>query len=65
MPAVRKSLLNLSQPVEYSSRYSRPTGTVLFGRGAGDCPEADVGKSVTDVNANATEAVMNARGIDT
>ncbi len=30
-----------------------------------DCPEAEVVKNVTDVNANATEALMNARRIDT
>jgi hypothetical protein len=41
------------------------TATVLFGRSAGDCPEAEVVKNVTDVNANATEILMNARGIDT
>jgi hypothetical protein len=41
------------------------TATVLFGRAAGDCPEAEVVKNVADVNANATEALVNARGIDT
>ena len=40
-------------------------GAVLFGGGAGDCPEAEVGKNATDINANATEALVNARGIDT
>ena len=44
---------------------SSETATVLFGWAAGDCPEAEVVKNVTDVNANATEALMNARGIDT
>ena len=44
---------------------SSETATVLVGWAAGDCPEAEVGKNVTDVNANATEALMNARGIDT
>jgi hypothetical protein len=29
------------------------------------CPEAEVGKNVTDVNAEATAALMNARGTDT
>jgi hypothetical protein len=41
------------------------TATVLFGRAAGGCPEAEVVKNVADVNANATEALLNARGIDT
>jgi hypothetical protein len=41
------------------------TATVLLGRESVDCPEAEVVKNVTDVNANATEALMNARGIDT
>ena len=39
--------------------------TVLSGGAAGDCPEAEVVRNITDVNANATEALMNARGIDT
>ena len=39
--------------------------TVLFGGAAGACPEAEVVKNVADVNANATEALLNARGIDT
>jgi hypothetical protein len=38
---------------------------VLLGGESGDCPEAEVVKNVTDVNTNATEALMNARGIDT
>jgi hypothetical protein len=38
---------------------------MLFGRGAGDCPEAEVVKNVTDANANAAEALRNTRGIDT
>jgi hypothetical protein len=37
----------------------------VAGGGAGDCPDAEVGKSATEVNANATEALANARGIDT
>jgi len=37
----------------------------LFGGAAGACPEAEVVKNVADVNANASEALMNARGIDT
>jgi hypothetical protein len=41
------------------------TATVLFGGDAADCPEAEVAKNVTDVNASAAEALMNARGIDT
>jgi hypothetical protein len=41
------------------------TATVLFGRAAGGCPQAEVVKNVADVNANATEALLNARGIDT
>ena len=42
-----------------------PSAAVLSGGAAGDCPEADVVRNVTDVNANASEALMNARGIDT
>jgi hypothetical protein len=41
------------------------TATVLFGWAAGDCPEAEVVKIVTDVNANATEVLMHAPRIDT
>ena len=41
------------------------TVTVVFGGGSGDCPEAEVVKNGTDVNANATEALINAREIDT
>jgi hypothetical protein len=41
------------------------TATVLLGGAAGDCPEAEVGKNATDVNAKAIEAVENAWGIDT
>jgi len=40
-------------------------GVVVLGGVAGDCPEADAGKNATDTNANATEALANARGIDT
>ena len=58
------TLLNLSPPVAVCRGLPK-RATVLFGRAAGDCPEAEVGKNVTDVNANATEALMNARGIDT
>jgi len=38
---------------------------VLAGWAGGDCPKAEVVKDGTDVNAKATEAVINARGIDT
>ena len=65
MPAVRKYLLNLSPPGVGLVFTGSETATVLFGWAAGDCPEAEVVKNVTDVNANATEALMNARGIDT
>jgi hypothetical protein len=41
------------------------TATVLFGRAIADCPEAEVVKNGTNVNANATEALMNAQSIDT
>jgi hypothetical protein len=41
------------------------TATALFGGGSGDCPEAEVVKNGTDVKANATEALINARDIDT
>jgi hypothetical protein len=40
------------------------TATVLGG-GSEDCPEAEVVKNGTDVNANATETLINARDIDT
>jgi hypothetical protein len=40
------------------------TATVLLGRAAGDCPEAEAVRNGTDVSVNATEALMNARGID-
>ena len=38
--------------------------SVLFGWVAGDCPKAEVVNNVTDVNANAIESLMYARGID-
>jgi len=41
------------------------TATALFGGGSEDCPEAEVVKNGTDVKANATEALINARDIDT
>ena len=41
------------------------TATVLFGGVSEDCPEAEVVKNGIDVNANATEALINARDIDT
>ena len=41
------------------------TAAALFGGAAGDCPEADAVKTVTDISANTAEALMNARGIDT
>jgi len=41
------------------------TATALFGRAAGDCPKAEGARNVADVNANASEALTNARGIDT
>jgi len=40
-------------------------GAVLLAGVGGDCPEAEGAKNVADVNANATEALANARGIDT
>jgi hypothetical protein len=39
--------------------------SVLVGCAGGDCPKAEVVTDGTDVNAKATEAVINARGIDT
>jgi hypothetical protein len=36
----------------------------MLGRGAGDCPEAEVVNNITDVNKNANESLMYARGID-
>jgi hypothetical protein len=36
---------------------------MLFGRVAGDCPEAEV-VNKAEVNANATKSLINAHGID-
>jgi hypothetical protein len=36
----------------------------VFGRGDGDCPEAEVVNNITDVNTNANESLIYARGID-
>jgi hypothetical protein len=41
------------------------TAAVLSGRAATGCAETAAVKDVTDVNASATEALMNPRGIDT
>jgi hypothetical protein len=45
--------------------FGSETATVLIGWTAGDCPEAEVVKNVTDVNANAAETLMSAPGLDT
>ena len=45
--------------------FGSETAAALFGGAAGDCPEAEPVETATDISTNATEALMNARGIDT
>jgi len=46
-------------------RFGSETAAVLFGGAAGDCAEAEAVETATDTSTNATEELMNARGIDT
>ena len=39
--------------------------TALFVTAVGDCPAADAVTNATDVNASATDAMKDGRGIDT
>jgi hypothetical protein len=55
----------LAESVTASGASDSEAATVLIGWAAGDCPEAEVVKNVTDVNANAAETLMSATGLDT
>jgi hypothetical protein len=37
----------------------------MSGGAGGDCPNAEAVRNIIDINVNATEALMNPRGLDT